>query len=97
ADGVQVDFARAESQSFDQVIGTDGMHSAVRRLAFGPERDYVKHLGYYIAGWDLPNDRGYGTTSTQYNVPGRMAAVSADFREPSKAGALFVFGSPQVD
>ncbi|EWM10886.1 FAD-dependent monooxygenase [Kutzneria sp. 744] len=97
ADGVQVDFARAESRTFDLVIGTDGMHSAVRRLAFGPERDYVKHLGYYIAGWDLPNDRGYGTTSTQYNVPGRMAAVSADFREPSKAGALFVFASPQVD
>jgi 2-polyprenyl-6-methoxyphenol hydroxylase-like FAD-dependent oxidoreductase len=32
-----------------------------------------------------------------YNVPGRMAAVSADLRDPTKAGALFVFASPRVD
>jgi 2-polyprenyl-6-methoxyphenol hydroxylase-like FAD-dependent oxidoreductase len=97
SDGVRVDFARAASQTFDVVIGADGMHSAVRRLAFGPERDYVKHLGYYIAGWDLPNDRGYGTTPMQYNVPGRMASVNADSRDPQRAGALFVFTGPSVD
>ncbi|MBB5888809.1 FAD-dependent monooxygenase [Kutzneria kofuensis] len=95
--GVHVDFAKAESRTYDIVIGADGMHSGVRRLVFGPERDYVKHLGYYIAGWDLVNDRGYGTTAVQYNVPGRMASVSADFRDPSKAGALFVFAKPQAD
>jgi 2-polyprenyl-6-methoxyphenol hydroxylase-like FAD-dependent oxidoreductase len=97
ADGVRVDFAKAESRTFDIVIGADGLHSGVRRLAFGPERDHVKHLGYYIAGWDLPNDRGYGTTSVQYNVPGRMASVGADFRDPSRAGALFVFRGDHRD
>jgi 2-polyprenyl-6-methoxyphenol hydroxylase-like FAD-dependent oxidoreductase len=97
ADGVRVDFAQAESQTFDIVIGADGIHSGVRRLAFGPESDYVKHLGYYIAGWDLTNDRGFGTTAVQYNVPGRMASVSADFRDPSKAGALFVFTGERQD
>jgi 2-polyprenyl-6-methoxyphenol hydroxylase-like FAD-dependent oxidoreductase len=97
ADGVRADFAKAGSQTFDLVIGADGLHSGVRRLVFGPERDHVKHLGYHIAGWDLANDRGYGTTQTQYNVPGRMAAVSADLSDPSKAGALFVFAGPPVD
>jgi 2-polyprenyl-6-methoxyphenol hydroxylase-like FAD-dependent oxidoreductase len=97
ADGVRVDFARAASQTFDVVIGADGMHSAVRRLAFGPEGDYVRHLGYYIAGWDLPNERGYGTTSMQYNVPGRMASVGADPRDPDRAGALVVFTGPRGD
>ena len=97
ADGVRVDFAKAESQTFDIVIGADGIHSGVRRLAFGPESDYVKHLGYYIAGWDLANDRGFGATAVQYNVPGRMASVSADFRDPSKAGALFVFTGERQD
>ena len=96
-DGVRVDFAKAESRTFDIVIGADGMHSAVRRLAFGPERDHVKHLGYYIAGWDLPNSRGYDTIPTQYNVPGRMASVSADSRDPSRAGTLLVFAAPQDD
>lgn len=97
ADGVRVDFAHAESQTYDIVIGADGLHSGVRRLALGPERDFVKHLGYYIAGWDLPNDRGYGTTAMQHNVPGRMASVGADFRDPSKAGALFVFTGERRD
>lgn len=97
ADGVRVDFARARSRTFDVVIGADGMHSGVRRLAFGPERDHVKHLGYYIAGWDLPNDRGYDTTAVQYNVPGRMASVGADFRDPGKAGALLVFTGERQD
>jgi 2-polyprenyl-6-methoxyphenol hydroxylase-like FAD-dependent oxidoreductase len=97
AGGVRADFARAASQTFDLVIGADGMHSGVRRLAFGPEPDHVKHLGHYIAGWELVNERGYGATQTQYNVPGRMAAVSADFDDPSKAGALFVFTGPRTD
>ncbi|MFC0548813.1 FAD-dependent monooxygenase [Kutzneria chonburiensis] len=97
ADGVRADFARAESRTVDLVIGADGLHSGVRRLAFGPERDHVKHLGYYIAGWDLANGRGYGTTQTSYNIPGRMAAVNADFRDPSRAGALFVFAGPRAD
>jgi len=97
AGGVRADFARAASQTFDLVIGADGMHSGVRRLAFGAEQDHVKHLGYYIAGWGLPNDRGYGTTQTSYNIPGRMAAVNADFRDPTKAGALFVFTGARVD
>jgi 2-polyprenyl-6-methoxyphenol hydroxylase-like FAD-dependent oxidoreductase len=96
-DGVRVDFAHAESQTYDIVIGADGLHSGVRRLAFGPEREFVKHLGYYIAGWDLPNDRGYGTTAVQHNVPGRMASVGADFRDPSRAGALFVFAGERRD
>ncbi|QUQ66077.1 FAD-dependent monooxygenase [Kutzneria sp. CA-103260] len=97
ADGVRVDFAKAQTRTFDIVIGADGLHSGVRRLAFGPESDHVKHLGYYLAGWDLPNDRGYGTTAVQYNVPGRMASVSADFRDPSRAGALFVFAGERRD
>ena len=34
ADGVHVTFSRAEPRVFDLVIGADGLHSAVRRLAF---------------------------------------------------------------
>ena len=48
--GVDVTFEHAPQDRFDLVIGADGLHSRVRRLAFGPEDDYVRHLGYYIAG-----------------------------------------------
>ena len=40
------------------MIGADGVHSTVRRLTFGPEERFVRHLGYYVAGWDVPNEWG---------------------------------------
>ncbi|MDO9377771.1 MAG: FAD-dependent monooxygenase [Nocardioidaceae bacterium] len=86
-DAVDVTFAHADPQSFDLVIGADGMHSQVRSLAFGPERDYVRHLGYYyvLAGLDTGDD------DVMYNEPGRMAAVGS-----AKAPAFFVFASDQL-
>ena len=96
-EGVRVDFARAASRTVDLVVGADGQHSGVRRTAFGPESRYVEHLGYYLAGWDLPNDLGADETPRQYNEPGRMASVSADLRDPTRAGAFFVFASPRLD
>ena len=45
ADGVRAEFEHAAPQTFDLVVGADGIHSRVRRLAFGPEREYVRHLG----------------------------------------------------
>jgi 2-polyprenyl-6-methoxyphenol hydroxylase-like FAD-dependent oxidoreductase len=95
-DGVEVVFESGATGTFDLVFGADGLHSVVRRLAFGPERDYVKHLGYYIAGWDLRNDYGIAGDSLMYNVPGRMASVGVDHRDTSKAGAMFIFASPEL-
>ena len=65
-------------------------------LAFGPEKDYVRHLGYYVAGWDLPNTLGISGDALMYNVPGRMASVGADPRDPARAGTLFLFKSPEL-
>ena len=96
ADGVHVDFSRGASQRFDLVIGADGMISGVRRLAFGPEQRYVRHLGYYLAGWDMPNALDVDTVPQMYNVPGRMAGIGADRRDPAQAGAQVVFASPLV-
>jgi 2-polyprenyl-6-methoxyphenol hydroxylase-like FAD-dependent oxidoreductase len=35
--GVGVEFAHAAPRQFDLVVGTDGLHSRVRELVFGPE------------------------------------------------------------
>lgn len=94
--GVDVVFESGASGTFDLVFGADGLHSVVRRLAFGPERDYVKHLGYYIAGWDLPNDYGIERDVLLHNVPGRLASVGVDHRDSSKAGTMFIFASPEL-
>ncbi|MEO3923495.1 FAD-dependent monooxygenase [Micromonosporaceae bacterium B7E4] len=54
-DGVRVRFERAEPRTFDLVVGADGLHSTVRRLAFGPEADHVTHLGTYLAIFTAEN------------------------------------------
>ncbi|MEV0154655.1 FAD-dependent monooxygenase [Micromonospora sp. NPDC050686] len=97
ADGARVDLARGGSRTVDLVVGADGMHSGVRRLALGPESAHLTHLGYHLAGWDLPNDLGADAVPRQFNVPGRMASVVADPREPGRATALVVFTGPRQD
>ena len=92
-DGVRVTFASGRTGRYDLVVGADGLHSAVRRLAFGPESRFVRHLGYHIAGWTLPNEIGADRTARQYNEPGRMASVAADLRVGDRAGVMAVFTS----
>ncbi len=96
AGGVDVRFESGIEETYDLVIGADGLHSIVRRLAFGPEEDYVSHLGYYIAGWDVPNTLGISGDALMYNVPGRLASVSADQRDPARAQTMFLFKSPEL-
>ncbi|EXG80619.1 FAD-dependent monooxygenase [Cryptosporangium arvum] len=84
-DGVDVSFAHGAPRTFDLVVGADGIHSNVRALAFGPESDYVRHLGYYYALADLDVDGN----EVMYNEPGIMAALGGP-----KASAFFVFAAP---
>ena len=93
---VDVEFASGLSRTFDLVIGADGIHSAVRHLAFGPETRFLRELGYYIAGWDLTNDFGAGQTTESFSVPGRTASVVADLRDAHRAIALFVFSGNDI-
>lgn len=97
AEGVQVAFARGAPRTVDLVVGADGLHSGVRRLAFGDESRYVRHLGYYVAHWNLPNRLKAGAIPHFYNVPGKVASVRADPREPTQAGAFCIFASPRLD
>jgi 2-polyprenyl-6-methoxyphenol hydroxylase-like FAD-dependent oxidoreductase len=97
ADGVDVTFTGGQRRRFDLVIGADGVHSMVRRIAFGPESQYVKHLGYYVAGWDVPNEWGLTRDWRAYNEPGLMVSISGDERDPSTAAVFVAFSSPRLD
>ncbi|SDS10290.1 FAD-dependent monooxygenase [Actinopolymorpha singaporensis] len=94
--GVEVTFASGTEDRFDLVIGADGLHSQVRRLTFGEEDQFVSHLGYYAATWDLPNYLGLPPGSLGYNVPGRLASIACDFRDADRAGAFMIFKSPKL-
>lgn len=39
ADGARVRFASGTEEHYDLVVGADGQHSGVRRLALGPDDD----------------------------------------------------------
>lgn len=93
-DGVDVTFAHAGQRTFDLVVGADGIHSNVRRLAFGPEADYVTYLGHYYALVDLGGDIGGDLchADEMYNEPGRMVATGGP-----KAPVFFVFASGPLD
>jgi 2-polyprenyl-6-methoxyphenol hydroxylase-like FAD-dependent oxidoreductase len=57
--GVEVTFERAAPRRFDLVVGADGLHSRVRRLAFGPEEQFLRRLGNsYVAVFGMPNFLG---------------------------------------
>jgi len=96
ADGVRAKFEHGAAQTFDLVVGADGIHSRVRRLAFGPERDYVRHLGYYYCvagapGWGHDARRRERLIAHAWNAPGRMAA-----RGGSKGSQLYLFASGEL-
>jgi 2-polyprenyl-6-methoxyphenol hydroxylase-like FAD-dependent oxidoreductase len=97
ADGVLVEFEHGAAQTFDLVVGADGIHSRVRRLAFGPERDYVHHLGYYYCvagapGWGHDTRRRERLTARAWNAPGRVA-----YRGGPKGSHLYLFASPELE
>lgn len=56
--GVRVGFERGPARAFDLVVGADGMHSRVRRLAFGEEERYIRHLGPHVAVFSTDNFMG---------------------------------------
>jgi 2-polyprenyl-6-methoxyphenol hydroxylase-like FAD-dependent oxidoreductase len=53
--GVRVTFERGAPRTFDLVVGADGLHSTVRRLAFGPETAFLHHLGTYLSVFTMEN------------------------------------------
>ncbi|MCM6776479.1 FAD-dependent monooxygenase [Nocardia sp. CDC159] len=95
-DGVTVDFVRGARRRFDLVVGADGLHSAIRRLAFGPEDAFVHHMGCYVAFGTADAALGRDRWTTAFNVPGRMAAIYRPGGD-AQAMAYFLFRSPRLD
>jgi 2-polyprenyl-6-methoxyphenol hydroxylase-like FAD-dependent oxidoreductase len=93
-DGVDVRFASGERQRYDIVVGADGMHSATRRLIFGPEDQFLHHLGLYVALADLPGYAQLDRQNPMYNFPGHLIGI-ATYRD--KALGTFMFRSSWID
>jgi 2-polyprenyl-6-methoxyphenol hydroxylase-like FAD-dependent oxidoreductase len=92
--GVDVEFRQAPGRRFDLVVGADGLHSNVRRLAFGPESDFVRHAGLYVATLPLPQSIDTGRELVMLHAPGKVVGVHPSRDSPL---AIMIFWSPQAD
>jgi 2-polyprenyl-6-methoxyphenol hydroxylase-like FAD-dependent oxidoreductase len=74
-DRVQVEFEHTAQQEFDIVIGADGLHSIVRKLAFGRDDHFEYYLGHMVAAFAVsgyrPRDEDVYVT---YSLPGKQVA-----------------------
>lgn len=74
-EGVWITFAHAAPREFDLVVGADGLHSGVRRLAFGEQARLEKYLGYVVAAFELPGYRPRDElTYVSFNRPGKQVS-----------------------
>lgn len=72
ADGVRISFERNKFREFDLVVGADGLHSNLRRLAFRADSEVEHYLGCAVAacvveGYRPRDELAYVT----YSEPGR--------------------------
>jgi 2-polyprenyl-6-methoxyphenol hydroxylase-like FAD-dependent oxidoreductase len=95
-DGVTVAFEKAPARRFDLVAGADGMHSHVRRLAFGAEDEFVRHKDHYFAFANARVALGEDRWVTMFNTPGRMAGIYRSGNH-AQAKAYFAFRSAPLD
>jgi 2-polyprenyl-6-methoxyphenol hydroxylase-like FAD-dependent oxidoreductase len=97
-DGVKVIFASGAARTFDLVVGADGVHSGVRALAFGPETDYVRHLGAYTAYFTVPDPGDLDNWFLMYNAPGgRVAGLRPERGGTAKASLAFTSRTVHYD
>ncbi|WP_297773415.1 FAD-binding protein [Mycobacterium sp.] len=87
---VRVTFERAAPSEFDLVIGADGLHSNVRRLAFGPEENFIERLGTHAAIFTVPNFLGLDYWQMWHYGDSTMAGVYSA-RNNAEARAMLGF------
>ena len=100
-DGVKATFERAAPRTFDLVVGADGLHSTVRRLAFGPKTRFVRDLGAYVSIFSTTTREDLDGWELMYRIPGRhgvrgkTAALYPTGRTGDAKG-MFIFAAPPL-
>jgi len=87
----EVEFEHGKAETFDLVIGADGLHSGVRALAFGRERTLLRHHGYRIASFALKN-LGPSLGAACYSEPGRGVCLYGFSAEDARALLVYTAG-----
>jgi 2-polyprenyl-6-methoxyphenol hydroxylase-like FAD-dependent oxidoreductase len=94
-DAVEAALSDGTTVTAHLVVGADGPHSAVRRLAFGPEERFVKQLGGYNAWFTAPDTVGLDGWYLMYQAPGLNASMRPS-HDPQLAKAGLAFRSEPI-
>jgi 2-polyprenyl-6-methoxyphenol hydroxylase-like FAD-dependent oxidoreductase len=87
---LRIRFDHASPREADLVIGADGLHSRVRRLAFGPDDGTEVSLGYHVAAFEADGYRPRDElVYVSHGIPGRQ--VSRFTLRDDKTLFLFIF------
>jgi 2-polyprenyl-6-methoxyphenol hydroxylase-like FAD-dependent oxidoreductase len=93
---VDVEFQHAPPRSFDVVIGADGTHSPVRRLAFGADGGFETYLGLQFAAFELPGYRPRAEDA--YVIYNQVRQQTDRFSlRGDRTLFLFIFAQPSPD
>jgi len=96
--GVQVEFEQNKPRLFDLVVGADGLHSIVRKLAFGDEPQFMHAFGLYISVYTIPNFLNLDRWEIEYHEPQKFVNVYSTRGDlNAKAGFAFSSTSLQFD
>ncbi|MFD0698841.1 FAD-dependent monooxygenase [Paenibacillus sp. GCM10027628] len=93
--GVEVQFVHGTPQTFDLVIGADGLHSNVRNLIFGDEDQFKRSLGCYISIFSTDNYLNLDHSQQFYTIPGKTVGMYSA-RDNTEAKGMFIFKSKSL-
>jgi len=74
---MRVSLSSGVTETYDLIVGADGLHSGIRAIALGDEAKCLKHHGYNLASCSHQNILGMNGKAVMYTVPGHSLMVSA--------------------
>lgn len=87
--GVSVSFEDGGRDRYDIVIGADGVHSGVRRLVFGDDREFMRPLPYALAAFHIPHRYDSQDRYAIYVEPGRQLMLYP--HDDGSSDTIFIF------
>ncbi|MCH9757056.1 MAG: FAD-dependent monooxygenase [Gammaproteobacteria bacterium] len=94
-DHVEVAFSDGSHDTFDLVIGSDGLHSSIRKMAFNTNEYVLSDLGFYLAVFSGPNYLKLNHSGMFYEYNERELSVVSD-KDP-KTALFWFMGRTQAE